>query len=97
RRAISSAEDLLALVGDKRNLAGDHIDEFVFCGMPVPLTRSGTRRKLQQIDAELGEPAGITETPSHAVTGDSIEGLRIGDSTTLESGLHVDLWHDDLR
>src|ERR1700743_2540671 len=91
--AVAGAQDLLALVGDERDLARDDIDELVLAGVPVPLARRRAGRKLQQVDAEMGAAARIAQPLAHAILGDRVERRGISGARALVNGLHVDLRH----
>jgi hypothetical protein len=56
RRAVAGAQCLLASVGDQRQFAFEHPDEFVLMAVPVTLTGLGSRLDNRQVDAELTQP-----------------------------------------
>src|SRR4029453_1719695 len=70
--AHSGGEYLLALAGDEHDLAREHIDELVLQRVPVTKRRLAARTKRDEVDAELGEAAGVAQlalrTVSHAGT-----------------------------
>ena len=92
-RAIAGAQHRLAAVFDQRQLACEHIDEFVFVRMPVALARPIARRQAHQIDAEIGQPAGIAEALADALSTRRVERRRIARAFALRHGGDIDLGH----
>ena len=75
--SIAGMKDLLATIGDKHDLAGKDINEFVFTSVPMALTRPRTRRQPTQVHAELCQPGGVPELGALASAAGHIEGWRV--------------------
>ena len=54
--------DLFAGIGDQNHFAGNNIDKLVLLGVPMPLAGPHTRRKPEQIDAELRKTRRIDDS-----------------------------------
>src|SRR5205823_3305283 len=74
---VAGAQYLFALVSDEDDLARQHIDEFVFAGVPMPLARPGAGREAQEVDAELGQPGRVAQLCALAGAAGLVEGRRI--------------------
>src|SRR5438477_6355695 len=74
---VAGMQHLFALIGDEHDLAREHIDELVLAGMPVALTRPGTRRQPQQIDTELRQPGRGAEPRALAGAARLVIGRRV--------------------
>jgi hypothetical protein len=53
--AVAGAQDLLAGIGDQRDLAPEHEHELVLVRVPVAQAGHGPRREIRQVHAELVE------------------------------------------
>src|SRR5215471_6974773 len=93
RRTIAGAQNRLARVFDQRQLALEHIDEFVFVRMPVALARPIPRRQMHEIDAEILEASGIAEPLAHAFGARRVELRRIARASAFRHRGDVDLRH----
>ena len=52
-RTIAGAQHRLAVILDQRQLAFEHVDEFVLMRMPVALARPIARRQMHEVDPEI--------------------------------------------
>jgi len=78
RRAISGAQNFFAGVGDQRQLAIEHPDEFVLMAMPMTLAGPSPRLDNRHVYAELGQP-GMPRQPLAGLSDAGlIEGTWIG-------------------
>ena len=75
--AIARPEQRFAAVLDQRQLALQHIDELVLMAVPVALARPAAGRQCHQVDAEIGEAAGIAEAPARAGGARGVEGCGV--------------------
>src|SRR5215813_4122883 len=89
---VAGPQHDLAAVLDQRDLAFDHVDEFVFLLVPVPQRRAGAGLEARDIDAELGQARDITDRALLAAARDRLEIARIG-----AVGPHDGLGNVDLR
>jgi hypothetical protein len=76
-RAIAGPQHRLAAVFDQRQLAFEHVDEFVFVRMPMALARPVARRQVHEVESEIREPAGIAQPLPHAFGAGRVELRRI--------------------
>jgi hypothetical protein len=60
---IARAQDFLAAICHEYHLARQHVHELVLLGVPVALARPRSRLQPQQVDAELGEPGRVAQSP----------------------------------
>ena len=89
---IAGPQDLLASVGHENDLALDNPDELVLMRVPVALARPGIRRKVQEVDPELGHAGRVTESAASAGATRLIIGRRVaGGSLAARDRAHVDL------
>jgi hypothetical protein len=95
---VTSSEDLFTSVGNQNDLALDDPDELVLVSVPVALARPGVRRKMQQIDAELGQAGRIAESAARAGASRFVVGRRVssGSLAPRDCG-HLDLRHQQTR
>ncbi len=77
RRALTGAQQHLALVVDEDELALEHIDELVLVRMPMALARPSAGRQAHEIDAEVDEAAGVAEPLPDAFGAGRGEGLGV--------------------
>src|SRR2546427_155323 len=75
--ATARAQRLLARLADEHDLAGEHIDELVFERVPVAERRLAAGAQRDQIDAELGETAGLAQAALDPITHARTEWFRI--------------------
>jgi hypothetical protein len=71
--AIAGAKNLLPRVRDEHELALEHVHELIFRGMPMPLARPGAGLQSQEIDSEIGQSGGITDSLAPATGAWTVE------------------------
>src|SRR6267143_2219553 len=91
-RAHAGLQQLLAGAGHQVDLAFEHVDEFVFQRVPMAQCRLAAGAERHQVDAELGQAAGVCQAPFRAITHPRLERPRIpraanfGHSVGIERG-----------
>src|ERR1700688_1769790 len=76
-RTISGPQCLLAVIRYQHDFSLQHVHEFIFVAVPVALAGPGPRCQTQQIDPELRQAGGLTETSPAAVAAGLIERGRV--------------------
>src|SRR6267143_2545777 len=76
-RAHARLQHLLAGTGHEVDLTFEHVDEFVFQRVPMAQCRLAAGTERHQVDAELGQAAGISQAPFRAIAHPRFERLRI--------------------
>src|SRR5437773_6910975 len=89
-RAHAGLQHLLAGTGHEVDLAFEHVDEFVFQRVPMAQCRLAAGTELHQVDAELGQAAGISQAPFRAIAHPRLEGLGIARAADNGHGLRVE-------
>jgi hypothetical protein len=85
RGTISGAKGLLAGIGDEYDFARQDLHEFIFMAVPMPLAGPRTGRKLQKIDAEIRETAGISQSLANTLARGFMERSRIAGTLVPEN------------
>src|SRR5262245_24401373 len=91
--AVAGAEHRLAAILDQRHFTFEDVDELVLVRVPVALARPVARRQVREIDAHIGEPAGVAETLPQALGRGCGEWIGIGRALSRGHRGEVDLRH----
>src|SRR5882762_5275156 len=89
-RARARLQHLLAGIGHENDLAFQHVDELVFQRVPMAQRRLAAGTEGHQVDAELGQPAGISQAPFRAIAHPRLERLRIPGAANFSHGAGVE-------
>src|ERR1700733_6811610 len=92
-RAISGAQDRFTTIFDERQLAFEHVHEFVFGRMPVALARPIAWRQTHEIDTEISKASGVAQPLTNAFGAGCVEWRRIARALAFRHRVYVDLGH----
>jgi len=71
--AIAGTKNLFPRVRDENEFALEYVHELIFRGMPMPLARPGAGLQAQEIDSEIGQSGGITDSLAPATGAWTVE------------------------